>query len=64
MEIEIAPGHVWTVWYEWVDAEGKIEPMVVATMLVDQALEEAHYSLSSAGVGYTILGLLRSDRLT
>lgn len=64
MEIEIAPGHVWTVWFEWDDADGQIEPMSVATESIDKALEEAHYSLSGAGLGYTILGILRSDRLT
>jgi hypothetical protein len=62
MEIETAPGHIWTIWFEWIGAQP--EPMVAAASSAAKALEEAHYSLSSAGVEYEILGVLRSDRLT
>jgi hypothetical protein len=62
MEIEVAPGHIWTIWFEW--ADGEPEPMAAAAQSAEKALKEAHYSLSGADVDYTIIGLLRNDKLT
>jgi hypothetical protein len=62
MEIEVAPGHIWTIWFQW--ADGEPELMMAAAPSAEEALKEAHYSLSGAGVDYTIIGLLRKDKLT
>jgi hypothetical protein len=59
MEVELATGWVWTVWYRWDD--GETEAMLVVALTVEVAIKEAHYSLSSAGEDYSILGLIRQD---
>ena len=61
IEVETATGWVWTIWYQWDGCE--IEPMSAAALTPEQALEEAHYSLSIAGEDYSILGLMRDDKI-
>lgn len=59
--VEPATGWIWTIWYQWDGCE--IEPLVAVALSPERALEEAHYSLASAGEGYSILGLMRDDKL-
>ncbi|MEZ5742919.1 MAG: hypothetical protein R3D89_04100 [Sphingomonadaceae bacterium] len=61
LKIEPAVGWIWTVWYQWDDCE--IEAMAAVALTVEMAIEEAHFSLSVAGEDYTILGLMRDDKL-
>lgn len=61
IEVEPAIGWQWTIWYQW---DGRdIEPMIAVALTVEKAIEEAHFSLSSDGENYTILGLIRDDKL-
>jgi hypothetical protein len=61
MEVEPATGWSWTIWYQWDGYE--IEPLFAVALTPEQALKEAHYSLSIAGEDYSILGLLRDDKI-
>ncbi len=61
MEVELAIGWTWTIWYQWDGHE--IEPMNVVALSPERAIEETHFSLSDAGEDYSILGLMRDDKL-
>jgi hypothetical protein len=61
LEVEVATGWSWTIWYQWDGHE--IEPMIAVALTPERALEEAHYSLSVGGEDYTIIGLMRDDKI-
>lgn len=61
VEVEPAIGWIWTIWYQWDGHE--TEHMVAVALTPEQAIKEAHNSLSSGGEDYSIVGLMRDDKL-
>ncbi len=64
IQIEKRPGHDWLVTYRWEDGEPETMS-VFGVMTIEEAIEEARFSLSPIGddpewPGYEILAIVRT----
>jgi hypothetical protein len=62
VDVKPAIGWKWIVWYQW-DGE-EVEAMLLVALTAERAFEEARYSPDLAGVDYSIVGVVRDDKIS